>query len=101
MSIRNPEKKRAQEKKKRPDSMHRAVKFLLEQAKQNNRDITVEADHHLSTLDDELGNKKEIGPVVMPTAAAAATAPAPPAPAEPAQDTAALLRQSRRFRRNS
>lgn len=96
------EKKRAKEKKARPDSMHRAVKFLLEQAVMNNRDIKVEAQHHLDTLDAELGDTKEIakpsGPVQMPAPAAAAAAPPPQ---EPAQDTAALLRQSRRFKRNS
>ena len=101
MSIRTTaaDKKRHKEKKARPDSMHRAVKFLLEQAVLNNRDIKVEAQEHLDTLDAELGDPKEIskpaGPVEIPAAASAA------APVEPAQDTAALLRASRRFKRSS
>jgi hypothetical protein len=82
--------------------MHRAVRFLLEQAKMNNRDITPEADHHMEVLDEELGNSKELEAAKKPKPEVVA----PPAPApeeekrdEPQTDTAAVLRQSSRFSR--
>lgn len=107
MSIREPQKKKATKEAKgmkaRPDAMHRAVIFLLDQAKMNNRDITVEANQHIDTLDEELGNPKELaelkkpakpGPAIVETPATAA-----PATEETPQDTAGLLRQSSRFTR--
>ena len=105
MSIRNNTRKRKEEEKKaRPDAMHRAIRFLLEQAKMNNRDITTEADEHMQTLDELLGDKKELSRIKTPAPANAVEMQAPPAAvaetAQPeVQDTAALLRQSGRFRR--
>jgi hypothetical protein len=105
MSIRTAkDKKKAKEEKARPDAMHRAVRFLLEQAKLNNRDITTEADLHMQILDDEFGNPKELQALKTPQGPVEVHAPpAPPAetPQPEAQDTAALLRQSGRFRRSS
>jgi hypothetical protein len=106
MSIRNTKSKKAQkEEKARPDAMHRAVRFLLEQAKMNNRDITIEADQHIQVLDDELGNPKELEALKKSAPAGPVEVQAPPPPADTpqpeAQDSAALLRQSGRFRRSS
>lgn len=103
MSIRNTDdKRRAREKKARPDAMHRAVRFLLEQATMNNRDIKPEADHHMEVLDAELGNSKELEAAKKPKPEVVST----PAPedqnkedAQPQTDTAAVLRQSSRFSR--
>lgn len=103
MSIRNDDKKRAKEKKARPDAMHRAVRFLLEQATMNNRDIKAEADYHLEVLDAELGNSKELDAAKKPKPEMVKTAPPETADEdtskEPAPDTAAVLRQSSRFSR--
>lgn len=99
MSIRNDDKKRAREKKARPDAMHRAVRFLLEQAKMNNRDITLEADHHMETLDAELGNKKELQATPIKPEVEAAAAPAAEQHEQDAEEVPGQVRQSSRFRR--
>jgi hypothetical protein len=95
----------------RPDAMHRAVHFLLIQAKANNRDCTREANHHIATLDAEYGEPQkldEVGealPEANPVATAAEAAEPIPAAAAPARrnaptDTAKALRTSKRFRRD-
>lgn len=95
------DKKRDQEKKARPDALHRAVIFLLEQAKMNNRDFGPEADHHMKTLDNLLGDKTELQLAAKSDTPAKAETPsaAPDAPQDEPPNTAALLRQSSRFRR--
>jgi hypothetical protein len=107
MSIRNTDKaKRSKEAKARPDAMHRAVRFLLEQAVLNNRDIKLEAEHHQEILDAELGNAKELEALKKAAPRPEVVKAAPQEDGEPeaevpAQDTAALLRQSSRFSRRS
>jgi hypothetical protein len=47
--------RRQAEAEARPDTMHRAIRFLLHQATINNHDIKGEADHYLALLDAEYG----------------------------------------------
>lgn len=97
------------EAKARPDALHRAVIFLLREIKQNNRDTAPEVDHHIATLDKELGEPELIAELEAPPAAAAAapiapepeTDEAPPEEQPAPPDTAAVLRQSTRFKRTS
>ena len=91
----------------RPDAMHRAVHFLLQQIVLNNRDAKREADFHMRQLDEELAVPEKIeeippDPDPTETAAEAAAPDAPPTPKvrTASTDTAGSLRTSKRFRRN-
>lgn len=80
----------------RPDSMHRAIHFLLHQAIVNNNDVGPEARHHLATLDREMADAQklvEIGeePEREQPPVIAGDGGGPAAPPRPVQ-------QSRRFR---
>ena len=105
---RQEESRRAIEDKQaaaRPDAMHRAIIFLLKEAKLMNRDATREADRHITALDDALGTD----PAKVEEAEAAASATVAPIPTKtntsgpaqpPATPTADGLRTSQRFKRN-
>lgn len=93
MSIRNAEEgrqrqqderaeKRRKEAEARPDAMHRAVRFLLNAAVENNPDIADEARHHLETLDTEMANPDKVAELDKPAPVTPATNPAAPPPAE-------------------
>jgi hypothetical protein len=83
----------------RPEPLHRAVRFLLQEAIQNNRDCRPAAEHHLRILDKEYGDTEklaELEPSPKPVAVPAAeTAPA----AENENQPRPPVRPSRRFQR--
>jgi len=54
------DEKHQREAEARPEPMHRAVHFLLQQAIQHDRDCTKEAEFHLKTLDEAFGQKEQI-----------------------------------------
>jgi hypothetical protein len=103
MSIRtkkNEGKETAAAPSARTNSLHRAVLFLLDQAKMNNRDITREADRHARILTENLKSPANPDPDPVKEAPAEQPAPADNAPpTDPSTDTAALLRESRRSER--
>jgi hypothetical protein len=95
--------RRNREAEARPDSMHRAIVFLLRETMQNNPDCAEEARHYLAILDKELAVPDKVAEIE-----------APPVPAEngnagesgdagenaeqkAAPDTATAVRRSRRF----
>jgi hypothetical protein len=94
--------RRGKEAQARPDPVHRAIVFLLRECMQNNPDAAVEAKHHLATLDKEFANPEKVLEIEHPPApdpaATAGTAVNNPPAAAP--DTAAAIRQSKRFKRN-
>jgi hypothetical protein len=87
--------RRSKEAQARPDAVHRAVHFLLQQTALNNRDTTPEVNYHIETLDRELANPEALEEVNQIPAAVSAEEP-PPAPAP-----AAPIKVSRRFRRSA
>lgn len=93
--------RRRKEAEVRPDSLHRAVDFLLRQQALNNPDTVREARHHIETLDSELSegaNPDSADPAADPLANPDDTQ-GPAADEAAAPDTAAMLRTSRRFQR--
>lgn len=96
----------SKEAEARPDAVHRAVVFLLDQCKLNNRDASREANYHLRTLDEKLAipeKLEEIEGLELPDPVETAKTAAEPTPARTrkrgAADTAALLKTSKRFQR--
>lgn len=72
--------KHSQEADARPEPFHRAIKFLLEQAIQNNRDCRPEADHYLRLLDAEYADAEKLKALDAP----------PPKPEEEEEEPAAI-----------
>ena len=123
MSIQNAETAREKQEQRiaekhtkeadaRPDPMHRAVHFLLLQAKANNRDCAREANYHIQSLDETLGEPQkleEVGeaiPEPNPVATAAESAAEDTTAAQQSRaaatrppNTAKALRTSSRFKR--
>lgn len=92
--------RRSKEAEARPDTLHRAVVFLLRAATENNPDITEEAKHHITSLDAELANLEKVAEIEKPAAAAkTAVDSEDEAEAPKAPDTAKAIRQSKRFQR--
>lgn len=111
MSIRNAEEGRAKQQRQRaakrdkeaearPDTLHRAVIFLLRAAKENNPDLTEEATHHIDSLDAELAIPDKLVEIEKPSGKATAADEDDTETDEPKKDTAKAIRQSRRFQRS-
>ena len=89
------------EEEARPNAQHRALVFLLKQAKMNNRDCRQEADYHIANLDREgavpekLAELEEPDPHVLAKTGQPATAVQQPR--APERKPAARLRTSSRF----
>lgn len=93
--------RRGKEAEARPDAVHRAVVFLIKAAKENNPDLTEEANYHLATLDQELANMEKVNEIEKPAAAGPARSDSDDEQAEvpKARNTAAEIKTSKRFRR--
>lgn len=89
------EDRRERERAARPDAIHRAIHFLMQQIVQNNRDATPEARHHMETLDRELGNPEALAEQEPQPAAAASTSTGN------TEQPAAPIKVSKRFRRSN
>ncbi len=102
------DEKHSKEAEARPDPVHRAVHFLLQQIVLNNRDAKREADYHMRQLDEELAVPEKLDeipadpdPTVTATQAAAPDEPPKPKTRTASTNTAETLKTSRRFRRTT
>lgn len=116
MSIRNDSEKnrkklesqrderRHKEAEARPESMHRAVHFILNQIIENNRDARPEAEYLMRTLDEEFGNPEVLNkPAVIeqPQQEEAEETASGAPDSSPTAIAAQVRRQSSRFRRSA
>jgi hypothetical protein len=88
--------RRSKEAQARPQTIHRAVVYLLRQMAINNRDTRQEANYLITALDNELADAQKVAEIETPPPAvntsAAGDAPDPP-------NVAKLLKASKRFKR--
>lgn len=93
--------RRLKEAGARPDTLHRAVVFLLKEIAVNNRDLKVEATYFIETLDKEKANPEKLAEVETPAVDQLdpAADPQPEPVKENAIAMAAKAKRSKRFDR--